>query len=97
VPVRSLDKGRQRSFSDIAASPQGVRPLSARREAGGQRFGQSDVFQTGFRETLMKGWAFHIAVLIMLATYCHSNVSKRTATVMLATYCHSNVSNVLPQ
>jgi len=50
MPVTSEDEGSQRSFSDIAASPQGVRPLTAKREAGGQGFDQSNVFQTGFRE-----------------------------------------------
>jgi len=50
VLVTSVVKGRQRSFSDIAASPQDVRPPSAQPEAGGQGFGQSNVFQTGFRE-----------------------------------------------
>lgn len=52
MPVTSGDKGSKRSFSDIAASPQGVRPLSAQREPGGQGFGQSNLFQTGSRESV---------------------------------------------
>ena len=53
VPVTTVDKGCQRSFSDIAASPQGVRPLSTQREAGGQGFGHSTVSQTGFGEGVL--------------------------------------------